>query len=633
MSDIGPGPNELPQAADVEATQSGSIGITEKSSGLEPTSPAAPTTPIEARLSSQVRERPGALEHLAARRPVPELDPDKPEIKERLNTLRIEVTRLLTDLRWKGATVRDTAEQIIPLLNIGSVQQWKNILIPYLFEVDRAGNLIPVWLQIIERGDPEDLPSDSNPAETPEGRARRFAILMLGNYKVVETAPRDTNMGFPPRRTEPSQTKVAELPKILEKLALDPNSSLYATQSLSKQGTAAALEALVHALQKAEGWAKVDVVEACLSLNLAHLHDLLIANGLEHVGGLESYIAIPIYQAISLEKYLRDKNGNPQMSKQAALIFAQVLQESMRPPLNEESSLPVAFEQNLPALATALFEGARTNPTWQNILAVHKFALLQGRYWTSISKGELKDRRIQETVYRCLVMMNEIERWMAGPGRDVLLETLKGRDSAAQIPVLKILSDLREPRAISFLLTTLEEATKLADRQQALLLSSICDALAHLGDRRATAVMLQLVQRVIDRERRSSLPKQSDNLPNGDPDIPGSIVYGAVIRACGILVDTTALETVQQAANDFDPYVRTQALEALKRLDSTGESMHSHQIVRAALDDPRNAVVQLACQLISQYRDLDAVPALRNLIATRPLLAANAYDALRQLGQ
>src|SRR5205823_14033668 len=190
------------------------------------------------------------------------------------------------------------------LLNVGSVQQWAPVLIPYLLEIDRAGNLVPVWLKIIEQEDLLDLPPDANPAETPIGRAKRFAILMLGHYKSPE------------------------LSQELGKLATDPDTSLYATQSLVKQATTSALQALVSALKDAEGWAKVDIVEACVTLNQTRFHDILLASGLDRATGLESYIAIPIFRSISLERYLRGGIAiAPRLVQQAAMIFAQVLQD------------------------------------------------------------------------------------------------------------------------------------------------------------------------------------------------------------------------------------------------------------------------------------------------------------------
>ena len=116
---------------------------------------------------------------------MPAIDAETPEIKQLLATLRAEWTRLVTGLRWRGQSVEETATHMVPLLNVGPVEQWKTVLIPFLYEIDRGGALIPAWVDIIERGDTPDLPPEANPAETLEGRARRFAILMLGNYKMM----------------------------------------------------------------------------------------------------------------------------------------------------------------------------------------------------------------------------------------------------------------------------------------------------------------------------------------------------------------------------------------------------------------------------------------------------------------
>jgi len=486
------------------------------------------------------------------------------------------------------------------------------VLVPFILEIDRAGNLVPAWLKVIEQDDDADLPPDGNPAETMTGRARRFAILMLGNYKSPE------------------------LSQLLGKLASDPNTSLYATQSLVKQATTPALQALVSALKDAEGWAKVDIVEACLTLNQTRFHDILLASGLDRVAGLESYIAIPIFRSISLERYLRSGiTIAPRLVQQAAMIFAQVLQDSMNaisgPPGTD--ALPVVFERNLSPLATALFEGARSAPNWQNVLAVHRLATLLGRYWGEIARGTVQDPRILESVYACLPMMPEIERWMNGPGRDVLLESLTRSDEETSIPVVKVLGELREPRAISILVSFIEATTSVTSREQALRLGHICDALGRLGDNRAVQPMIQLVERSVNVVIRSARPKRRDNLPVGDPDIPGSIVYAAVIRALGQLNDRDTLDFIIRAANDFDPYIRTETLEILKRIDPTGSDLRSQAAARQALNDPRDSTARLACQLVAQYQDTNAISSLQSITQTRPELAPAAHDALKRLGQ
>src|SRR5947209_7697176 len=292
----------------IDTAEHGGLHIEEKSESTSVVTPV-PTAELEAKIPAPQRalNRTETIEHLAARRPAPPLDAESPEIKQRLSELRPEITTLVTNLRWGGASVQDTADRIIPLLNVGSLQQWAPVLVPFIMEIDRAGNLVPAWLKVIEQEDDVDLPPDGNPAETMIGRARRFAILMLGNYKTPE------------------------LSQELGKLATNPDTSLYATQSLVKQATTAALQALVSALKDAEGWAKVDIVEACLTLNQTRFHDILLASGLERVAGLESYIAIPIYRSIPLERYLRGGSAiAPRLMQQAALIFAQVLQDSMK---------------------------------------------------------------------------------------------------------------------------------------------------------------------------------------------------------------------------------------------------------------------------------------------------------------
>ncbi|GAC1358578.1 MAG: hypothetical protein NVS4B11_36050 [Ktedonobacteraceae bacterium] len=587
------------------------------------------TTPI----SPRAMERMGTAEHLAVRRPVPVLDVNEPDVKNCLSELRAEVTRLVTGLRWGGQSVDATTERIIPLLNLGPIQQWRPVLIPFLFEVDRAGNMIPVWLKIIERAELQDLPATANPAETSIGRARRYAILMLGNYKTQDGADQNKAVGFARASTSVGIIKTPEFIKVLGKLATDPNTSLYATQSLAKQSTTPSIQVLVTALKDAEGWAKVDVVEGILALKQTQFHEIVLANGLDRVPGLESYVAVPLYRAIPLENYLRgDTNVAPRLSQQAALVVGQVLQDSMTLPKPGTNELPIIFENDLPSLASVLFEGARRTPTWQAALALHRLGLFLGRYWSETARGAIEDARIIDLVYATSPMMNEVERWMNGPGREVLLSSLTDANDETFPLIVKTLGELRDPRATSVLLQRLDSTNELVNREQALSLAAVCDTLARLGDRRSVASMLQLLHRVVDTNRRAQLSKRRDNLAPGDKEIPGSIVYAAVLRASGQFGERGALEDVLRAVNDFDPYVRTQAIEALKHIDPKGEDIHSRTWGREALNDARDTVVHAACQLVVQYHDMDAVPVLRGLINARNDLSPAAYDALRRLG-
>jgi HEAT repeat protein len=161
----------------------------------------------------------------------------------------------------------------------------------------------------------------------------------------------------------------------------------------------------------------------------------------------------------------------------------------------------------------------------------------------------------------------------------------------------------------------------------------ICDTLARLDDRRAMQPMQQMVERVVDIAGRAARPKRRDNLSLDDDNIPGSIVYAASIRAFEQLNDRSSLDFIVRAANDFDPIVRIEVLEALKRLDPSGEDARSKTTAREALNDPRDAIVRLACQLVGQYRDTSTIPALQRISEARPEVASAAYNALRQLGQ
>jgi HEAT repeats len=573
---------------------------------IEAPAPSATMVPVPV-AAQQKSNRSATVEHLAARRNLPELIANAPEVKQIISELRTELTMLVTDLRWGGQSAKETADRIIPLLNVGSLQQWIPILVPNIWEIDRAGDLVPAWLYIIGQEDPIDLPIDDNPAETMIGRARRIAILMLGFYKS------------------------ADISEVLGKLSIDSSSSLYATRSLVKQATVAAMKALANALKDAQGWAKVDVIDAFATLNQARFYEIMLISGLDYANGLESYIAVPLFRTLPLENYLRGGNNiAPRLTQQAALVVNQILLDSMNYASN--NSLPLIFERNLPTLTSALFEGARNTSYWQLVIALHRLGLLLGRYWGDISRGAIQDQRIVQPVYASLPMMPDIERWINSTGSNVLWEGLNKQEEEAFLPCLKVLSELRDPRASQALINRLDATMQITDREQASLIGQMCDTLVQLQDTRAIGSIRELVKRTINVESRAMRGKRRDNLDNGDADIPGSIVYGAAIRTFAQFGDRSTLDFILRAANDFDPYVRSQALEALKSIDPQGEDARTSTIVREALNDPRDTVVRVACQLITQYHDIESVTALHTLAETRPEFASSVQETLRQLG-
>src|SRR5215467_14510056 len=285
MSRVNNTSNVLYHSFASEPTGPGGLDIDEVIDTPPFVAPAPSATMVAVPAAAQQKSnRSATVEHLAARRNLPELNASTPQVKQTISDLRTELTMLVTDLRWGGQSVKDTSDRIIPLLNVGSLQQWIPVLVPNIWEIDRAGDLIPAWLSIIGQEDPIDLPSDANPAETMIGRARRIAMLMLGFYKS------------------------ADISEVLGKLSTDSSSSLYATRSLVKQATVEALKALAGALKEAAGWAKVDVIDAFATLNQARFYEIMLIDGLDHANGLESYIAVPLFRTLPIENYLRGGN-------------------------------------------------------------------------------------------------------------------------------------------------------------------------------------------------------------------------------------------------------------------------------------------------------------------------------------
>jgi HEAT repeat protein len=578
----------------------------------EPTPEEKMALTEEAPRATALQEYPGTIEHLAARRPLPPLDPDDRLVRQQLIRLRAAVTTLLTELRWESLSVQEAARHIVPLLDVGPLQQWAPLLVTHLLETDRSGNLLPVWQTIIAQGEPRELPPDGNPANTTQGRARRLAVLMLGNYK----AP--------------------ELSRLLGRLVLDPALSHYAAQALCKQNTTLAWQVLMAALKEAEGWALVDIIEACLSAKLSNFYDLLLAFGFERLRGLEQYVVPALYRAVPLERYLDPADAAPlpsRIGQNAALICYYVFLESIQSASVNPHSPPLAFERDLLPLMQALFSSTQREPCWQRVVALHQLATLLGRYWGGISRGAVREPQVVQPVMACLPLMSEVERWMNGPGRQVLLEAVLGDEEAAWMPVLRTLADLRELRVCSFLGERLTAVKRLESRQQAQRLALACEVLGQLGDGRALEQWRRLIVEVINSKERGSRAPRAEPLPSDDPQIPASILYVAILRGLALLRERSALDLCLQALSDFDPVVRAAALETLGQLDPMGEDRRSRLAMREALSEVALPVAAAACRLAAQYRDLDSIPALRYLFQARPGLREASAAALQQLEQ
>src|SRR5690349_14832522 len=96
----------------IDTSEQGGVHIEEKPDSVVT---PVPTAELEAKIPAPQRalNRTGTIEHLAARRPMPPLNAESPEVKQRLSELRPEITTLVTDLRWGGASVQDTADRLI----------------------------------------------------------------------------------------------------------------------------------------------------------------------------------------------------------------------------------------------------------------------------------------------------------------------------------------------------------------------------------------------------------------------------------------------------------------------------------------------------------------------------------------
>nr|BBH95330.1 hypothetical protein KTA_35290 [Thermogemmatispora argillosa] len=600
----------VPAAAAEDESAPTAISLESESAGPRDVSDAAAAGAEHRKLPDQAV----TVEHLLLRQPQPPLDTESLAVRERLSRLRTDATTLLTDLYWRAISLEEAARRLVPLLDFSPLPQWASLVAAQLYEIDRAGILVPVWRMLIERTEPQEQGAlqGGNPAETPLGKARRLAVLMLGNYR------------------DP------ELTALLGRLALDARLSFYAAQALLRQNTLLARQTLVRALKEAEGWARIDLLEACLKLKQSGFFDLLLAVGLERITGLEAYVAPSLYSAIPLETYLNpppEVTLPPKLVQHAALICYYVFLESIRHANAHPEQPPIAFDRELQPLAQALFTSARRYGGWQQVVALHQLALLLGRYWAGIARGLIREPRIVHMVASCLPLMPEIEPWMNGPARDILLAALQVQDERAWSPIVRTLLDLRELRLATPLLDVLAKARRLESIEEAQRLALACEALAALGEGRALEAYRRLLREVVAFQDRTLLAQRAEPLPPEDEHVPGSILAVAVLRALAQLATREGLDLVAQACHDFDPVVREAALETLMKLDAHGEQRLSRMLMREALSDQAPGVAALACHLAAQYHDRESLPALRYLLQSRPSVREAAAAALAQLEQ
>ncbi|WP_220192699.1 hypothetical protein [Ktedonospora formicarum] len=361
---------------------------------------------------------PGTVEHLLALRPIPPLDTNAPEVKQRLSLLRNEMTHLLMLKRWRKITEDEIANQIVSLIQVGPFQQWRSVLPAMLYEIDRMGSLLPIWLRLIERGDPPHISRQTDPTTNIQAYTRRMAILLLGYYK----RPMSTHHSL---ITFADQTQSQELTRFLGSLLLDPSISQYASRSLAIMGTCEALEELLHGFAQAQDWPKIDILKCCLSLQQEAFYPLLLSSGLQRLHGLEPYAAHALYHTLPLDTYLYQ----PQLSAQAAFLLYWMFSEHT-PSLEPDSSPQPLFENGrFSDNVCALFYSARYHRTWQDALALHELGKLLGHYWQAMQYGDGVQSAILSHITPCLPMMPEIEQWLHETGNDLLSNALHTSDA------------------------------------------------------------------------------------------------------------------------------------------------------------------------------------------------------------
>src|SRR6266581_7966775 len=98
-----------------EAMQPGTLQVSETLNETTLPNINAVSAGAQPSFTAQATDRTGTVEHLAARRTVTSIDANLPTIKQQLSELRVEVTRLVTGVRWNGLSVDDAAQQLVPL--------------------------------------------------------------------------------------------------------------------------------------------------------------------------------------------------------------------------------------------------------------------------------------------------------------------------------------------------------------------------------------------------------------------------------------------------------------------------------------------------------------------------------------
>lgn len=378
----------------------------------------------------------GALEYRLLHQVQPPLDVDTPGHRASLNALRREVTCLLTRLSWQRALPEEVAARLVELLPIGPFSLWRPHLLTTLFEIDRRGHLLPAWLYLIQQGDVSSHAPGDDPTAQPHNYARRIAILLLGYYKQVSTLSTDS----PARDAQDTLS-------VLQTLLHDPSASFYAARALAHLGHNQAQQILLQTLCETRGWNRLAILEQCLALGHAPFAEFLLTHGMARIPGLEHYAARALYHALDLVPYLEQARQQPRLAAQAALVLYYVIEESKEPSACQEP-VPHLFTRSLVDQASALFQSARQEPSWQAALALHALGTLCARYWQAINQGQALESSFVAQIYPCLPMMPEIEAWMQRSGREQLSTALHSQQ-ATLLPLLaQILAELGGTRAI-----------------------------------------------------------------------------------------------------------------------------------------------------------------------------------------
>ncbi len=384
--------------------------------------------------------------------------------------------------------------------------------------------------------------------------------------------------------------------------------------ALARLGNDKAKEALISHLDSEERWFRVDAATALASWPLAEVGKPLM-NALLGINALGDYMAVSIARKIPPVDLLKDSQ---ELLQDGACQLVLGLLEASKQTFSKDLLTEIDLTSCLPSINDLI----KVRPTTVSLRA----ALECAKIWSE-SPGTFAGQGSRTEVDQVIVEMQKSVRSQ----RSKALVNQKIAAALDTTPVAEqSLNDLRHAvrLAAELRLDQTNQLLRLLELRLPIQ-EDIVLALGSLGHESAAPALISLAQSIFFVQSRAALPKSKQPVAEDRPD--QARLFWHILQALGNIPSPQSVAFLLEAANDFAPDKRQQAIESLilQPKFSSADKAKFIAIVDQSLQDPAPSVRVTALSAVASLNDAQFLEkVLRLSESTEITISRQAFKTL-----